>query len=155
MWMKIVASESELLQCFRDIDRGDVELSPDVSFPLELGDALAWAVGPRAFLVFRDRHRPDARPRGLVFHRNPGTMPDVVAMCEWCHAVRGHGAVKLMSVCAGARRRLGLYLCSDLGCVGRVREVPTPDDLHERFGADERAHRTLGRIVDFASRRLF
>lgn len=151
--MKILASESELLQCFRDIDRAEVELSPDLSLPLEVGDALAWAVGPRAYLLFRDR--PGARPRGLVFHRNAGTMPDVVAMCEWCHSVRGHGAVKLLSVWAGERRRVGLYLCSDLGCVARARELPLPDDLHERIDPDARARRTLRRITDFAGRRLF
>ena len=151
--MNLVASETELRQCFRDIDRDDVELSDDLRFPLAIDDAVAWAIGPRAYLVFRDR--PDARPRGLVFHRNSGSMPDVAAMCEWCHAVRGHGAVKLMSVCAGDRRRLGLYLCSDLGCVARVREMPSPDDLRERFDADERSRRTLRRIADFAARRLF
>src|SRR5689334_1020931 len=129
--MHIVASETELRHCFRDIDRDEVELAPDLKLPLAVDDAVACAVGPRAFLLFRDR--PNARPRGLVFHRNSGALPDAVAMCEWCHVVRGHGAVKLLSVWAGDRRRLGLYLCADLACVSRVREMPSPDDLRERF----------------------
>ena len=149
----MVASEDELLGCFREIDRPDVELSPAVVLPLRVDDAVAWAVGPRAFLVFRDR--AGARPRGIVFHRNSGSLPDVAAMCEWCHAVRGHGAVKLLSVRTDDRRRVGLYLCSDLGCVARARQLPGPDDLPEPLDGAERARRTVRRIADFAARRLF
>jgi hypothetical protein len=151
--MTTAISEPELLRCFREVDRDDVELAPDLAYPLLLDEALAWAVGPRAFLVFRER--PEARPRGIVFHRNAGPLPDAAAMCEWCRAVRGGGGVKLMSVRAGDRRRLGLYLCSDLGCVARAREVPGPDDVSDRVDGEERARRTLGRIAEFAARRLF
>lgn len=151
--MSIVTSEAELYACFRDLDRADVELPPDLTFPLEVDGALAWAAGPRAFLVFAER--PTARPRGIVFHRNAGAVPDAAAMCEWCHAVRGHGGVKLMSVRSGERRRIGLYLCSDLGCVARARELPGPDDVPEPFDADERRRRILGRIAELAARRLF
>jgi hypothetical protein len=151
--MNTLASESDLLRCFREIDRPEVELAADLAFPLAFDDALAWAVGPRAFLVFRDR--ATAPPRGIVFHRNTSGLPDAAAMCEWCHAVRGNGGVKLMSVNSDQRRRVGLYLCSDLGCIGRARAVPSPDDLPERLDGDERARRVLRRIADFASRRLF
>jgi hypothetical protein len=151
--MKTIASEAELIGCFRELDRSDVLLAPELAFPLAVDDAVAWAVGPRAFLVFRDR--PARPPRGIVFHRNSGAIPDVAAMCEWCHVVRGHGAVKLLSVRSDERRRVGLYLCSDLACVARAQEMPGPDDLHERLDADTRARRTLARIADFASRRLF
>jgi hypothetical protein len=151
--MVTLSSEPELLRCFREIDQADVELAPDQAFPLAVGDALGWAVGPRAYLLFRDR--PGAPLRGLVFHRNGGGLPDVVAMCEWCHAVRGHGRVQLLSVRAGERRRVGLYLCRDLGCVARSREVPGTDDVPEGLDGDERARRTLRRICEFAGRRLF
>jgi hypothetical protein len=151
--MTTVTSESQLMGCFREIDRSEVELSSDFVLPMQFEDALAWTVGPRAFLLFRDR--PGGTPRGIVFHRNPGAMPDVVAMCEWCHAVRGHGAVKLMSASTDDRRRVGLYLCSDLGCVARSREVPGPDDVSDRMDGADRAKRTLRRICEFASRRLF
>jgi hypothetical protein len=151
--MSTLLSEAELLRCFREIDRSEVELAPDLAFPLQLDDVTAWAVGPRAFLVFRDR--ATAPPRGIVFHRNAGAMPDVVAMCEWCHAVRGHGAVKLLSVRTDERRRVGLYLCSDLGCVSRARELPGPDDIPEQLDGAQRARRTLRRISEFASRRVF
>ena len=76
-------------------------------------------------------------------------------MCEWCHAVRGHGGVKLLSVRTDDRRRVGLYLCSDLGCVARARQLPGPDDLPEGLDGDERARRIVRRIADFAARRLF
>lgn len=151
--MNLLTCEDELRRCFRDIDRDEVELAPDLAWPLHVDDVLAWAVGPRAFLVFRER--PSAPLRGIVFHRNSGALPDAVAMCEWCHAVRGHGAVKLLSAWAGERRRVGLYLCSDLGCVGRARQAPGVDDLPERLDGGERARRTVRRIAEFASRRLF
>src|SRR6478752_1922018 len=102
--MSTLNDESELLACFRELDRGDVELAPELSFPLSVADALAWAVGPRAFVLLRPR--PNAKPFGIVFHRNSGGLPDVAAMCEWCHAVRRHGGVKLMSVRADDRRRV-------------------------------------------------
>ncbi len=148
-----VTSEAELLRCFREIDRGEVELAPALAFPLPCDDALAWTVGPRAFLLFRER--PGAPPRGIVFHRNAGAIPDVAAMCEWCHAVRGHGGVTLMSCRADQRRRVGLYLCGDLGCIARARELPGPDDVNDRVQGDERVRRTLRRISEFAGRRLF
>ncbi len=151
--MQHVRSEAELLSSFREIDRADVELAPDLAFPLAFDGALAWAVGPRAFLVFADR--ADAPPRGIVFHRNSGGLPDAAAMCEWCHAVRGNGRVKLMSARAGEHRRVGLYLCADLDCVSRAHELPGPDDVPESLDGSERARRTLRRISDFASRRLF
>ena len=92
----------------------------------------------------------------------PGTVdssqtcsPDVAAMCEWCHAVRGNGGVKLLSVSTDDRHRVGLYLCSDLGCVARSRQTPGPDDVPDRLDGSERARRTVRRISEFASRRLF
>jgi len=151
--MSTLVSESDLLRCFREIDRPEVELSADLAFPLAIDDVVAWAVGPRAYLVFRDR--PTAAPRGIVFHRNSGALPDAAAMCEWCHSVRGNGGVKLMSVHTDDRRRVGLYLCSDLGCVERARAVPSPDDVPERAEGDERARRALRRIAEFAARRIF
>jgi hypothetical protein len=146
-------SEEEVRRWFRKIDQRDVELPPDAPLPADLGEMFAWAVGPRAFLVFRDR--PERMRRGIVFFRNQSASPSVPAMCEWCHGVRDQGGVKLLSVRVDARRRVGLYLCSDLGCVAQAPEVPGPDDLREGLDRDERSRRVLRRIADFAARRLF
>ena len=151
--MSTLHSEAELLLCFRDIDRDQVELDAELRFPLEVDDVLAWAYGPRAYLLYCDR--ADRPPRGIVFHRNHGAAPDAAAMCEWCHAVRAHGGVKLMSVAADDRRRVGLYLCSDLSCVSNSRGVPSPDDVRESLDSTERTRRTLKRISEFAARRIF
>jgi hypothetical protein len=142
-------TEADLRRCFREIDRDEVELTSDFVFPCVIDDARAWTAGPRAFLVFRDR----GRMRGIVFHRNPGALPDAVAMCEWCHAVRGHGGVKLLSVRTDDRRRVGLYLCADLGCV--TVQPRGPDDIPDGLGGRERARRALARAADLAARRLF
>ena len=149
--MTEIASEAELLQCFRAVDRGEVE--PPARLPSEITDCFAWTFGPRAFLLFRDRST--ALPKGLVFHRNNGAVPDVPAMCEWCHVVRGHGEVKLLSVAIDDRRRVGLYLCHDLSCVQKARELPGPDDLNVGLASDVRIRKIMQRIGTFASRRLF
>ena len=139
--MHDVRSEAALLTCFREIDQPDVLLAPDFAFPLQFESAFAWTVGPRAYLLFRDR--PDRPTRGIVFHRSGGIREDVVAMCDWCHRMRGQGNVRLMSARAGERRRVGLYLCSDLSCVAQAAElVNDPAELYRRIG-------------EFASRRLF
>jgi hypothetical protein len=141
--MVAVTCEAELLDCFRRIDRREVELSADLKLPLEVDDVFAWIVGPRAFLLLRDR--PDDRPRGIVFNRSAGVMPHIVAMCNWCHSVRGHGAIRLMSASVDRRRTIGVFVCGDLSCMVRARESPNPRG----------AGQTLRRIREFANRCLF
>jgi hypothetical protein len=103
-------------------------------------DVFAWSVGPRAFLLFRDG--AEAPLRGLVFTRNAGVGAHQVAMCEWCRLSRGAGAIKLMSVAVTRRRSLGLFVCSDLDCLNRARDLPGSD-----FGGS-----ALRRIAEFARR---
>ena len=142
MWA--VASEAELLGCFRRIDRREVELAPDLTLPLRVDDVFAWTVGPRAFLLFRDGDGDDTQPRGLVFARSSVMSASIVAMCRWCHSVRGQGAIKLMSVSIDRRHSVGVYVCSDLGCLARARE----------FASTRGESQTLRRIRDFAQRCL-
>lgn len=151
--MKEITSEAELQRCFREIDRDEVEQPDKVRFPLVVNDSYAWSSGNRVFLLFRDRAA--ALPKGLVFHRNTGAVPDVPAMCEWCHVVRGHGEVKLLSVAMDDRRRLGMYLCHDLRCIEKARELPGTNDFHEGLDVDARVKKIVERIALFASRRLF
>ncbi|HWE30062.1 MAG TPA: FBP domain-containing protein [Polyangia bacterium] len=140
--MSAVESEDELLGCFRRIDRRDVELAPDLRLPLRVDDVFAWSVGPRAFLLFADG--AGAQPRGLVFARTAAMSANIMAMCRWCHSVRGQGAIKLMSVSIERGHSVGVYVCSDLGCLGRARE----------FAAGRGERETLRRIRDFANRCL-
>jgi hypothetical protein len=147
-----IRTERELYGCFREIDQAEIEAPLERGLPLEVEDVLVWNAGPRAFLIFRDR--PGGTIRGIVFHRNGGALPDAVAMCEWCHAVRGHGQVKLLSVATDARHRVGLYLCADLDCLDRLEAPPGPDDLREGLDARARRRRIVERIASFARRRL-
>jgi hypothetical protein len=141
---------SDLLQCFREIDRADVE-PPLRAVP---ADALvfAWELGSRAFLLFRDREGGPLK--GMVFHRNAGSIPAVPTMCQWCHRVRGRGGVTLQSVRVSERRLVGHYLCRDLSCVHADENV-SPDDMRESLNADARRKRTLERIRAFAAQRVF
>jgi hypothetical protein len=151
--MSAVTTEAELHLLFRETDRDEVELAPDLALPLTVDSARTWSVGPRVYLVFRER--PGARLRGVVFHRNSSALPDAVAMCEWCHAVRGNGRVKLLTCKTDDRRRLGLYLCSDLACVEPSRDQRGPDDIPDGLDSAERARRALSRAAELAARRLF
>jgi hypothetical protein len=151
--MREIASEEELLHCFRDVDRVEVELPEALRLPLRVEDTFTWTSGQRAYLLFRDR--PTALPKGIVFHRNNSAIPDVAAMCEWCHAVRERGEVKLLSASVDGRRRVGLYLCADLDCVIHARELPGPNDVREGLAGDARVKKILERIGTFAARRMF
>jgi hypothetical protein len=138
--MATLATEAELLSCFRRIDRGHVALAPDLKLPIRVHDLFAWRIGPRAFLLYRAL--ADGSTRGLVFQRSPGIANAVSVMCEWCHFARGAGAIKLMSVAADKHCSLGIYVCSDLGCLTRTRDFLAPADVD----------RTLRRVHDFVAR---
>jgi hypothetical protein len=152
----VIGSEEQLRDCFRAIDRGEVDAGT-LALPIDVDPLFSWSVGPRAFLLFRDRSGTKAggRPKGIVFRRNNGGIPDVAAMCEWCHVVRGHGAVQLLSAASDERHRVGLYLCADLGCLDKLAEPPGPDDLHEGLDAAARERKILARVSSFAQRRIF
>jgi hypothetical protein len=148
--MNAVTDQTALLQCFRELDRADVD-HEGVAFPIAVDQVTTWANGPRAYLLFRDR--PGGPPKGIVFHRNNSAAPTVATMCQWCHRVRGHGGVKLLSVRSSERQWVGQYLCSDLDCL--MQEVPGVDDLRESLDEEARNARTIERIRSFAARRLF
>ncbi|HXU71478.1 MAG TPA: FBP domain-containing protein [Polyangia bacterium] len=113
--MSAVTSEAELRACFRDIDRDEVELAAELVLPLAVDRVVGWIVGPRAFLLFRER--AGAPVRGLVLHTATGGRPDRLGMCHACHAVRGRGVIKLMTVRVDERSTVGLFMCSDLRCL--------------------------------------
>ncbi len=149
--MNGLRTTGDVLLCFRDIDRQDVDVQ-GLAFPLDVDPVATWASGPRAYLLLRDH--ANRAPKGIVFRRNGGTSPDVATMCQWCHRVRAHGGVKLLSVRSSERRWVGQYLCSDLGCLSSNAAIE-PDDLRESLDVDARARRTLERIRAFAARRIF
>jgi hypothetical protein len=151
--MTSVETESDLVRCFRDVDRADVELPADVRLPIFVDPVFTWSFGPRVYLLVRGA--AGGLPKGLVFHRNAGASPDVATMCQWCHRVRSRGGVKMLSVRAGSRRWVGQYLCSDLGCLSDDDEAPSVDDLRETTTREARVRRTLARIDELVSGRLF
>jgi len=152
--MYSVETESDLVRCFRDVDRAEVELPADVRMPIAVDPVFSWTFGPRVYLLVRGPS--DGLPKGVVFHRNAGPTPDVATMCQWCHRVRNRGGVKLLSVRASRNRWIGQYLCSDLSCLAPSEdEIPSVDGLRETSSREARAARTLARIDEFVSGRLF
>lgn len=149
-----IASETELLDSFRSLDRDEVELSKDLSFPMLVKDYLTWSDpgGHRVYLVFTEPGRKT--PLGIVFRRSSsGTVPP--QMCEWCHSVRGGDGVRLLTATASSNKRVGLHLCSDLSCKNKVEEAPGANDFPETLSTRERTQRILQRMSQFARRAIF
>lgn len=150
-----IASLEEMKQSFRPIDQGVVQFPPDMVFPLLVRDYLSWLEpsGHRAFLVFADPAKNS--PRGIVFKRSHQSADSPATMCDWCHSVRGRGAVGLLTVTVSPSHRIGLNLCRDLSCKEKLEKAPGVNDLFESIPADDKKRRLIERMSDFARRNLF
>lgn len=150
-----IANEEEMKQAFRPIDQGDVQLPSELLFPLLVRDYLAWVEpsGHRAFLVFADPAKNS--PRGIVFKRGHQSADAPPVMCDWCHSVRGKGAVGLLTVTVSPHHRIGLNLCRDLSCKEKLEKPPGANDLFESIPPDDKKRRLVERMSDFARRNLF
>lgn len=112
---------AELLATFRTRDQPLVELPAGLSFPLILRDTMTWKhpAGGRLFLVFS----PEVGlPTGIVFDSNGPSAAQVPQMCSWCHSLAQGNAVSMLTASHGSRRRVGVFVCGDLGCKQRVEE---------------------------------
>jgi hypothetical protein len=146
-----ITNAAELVFCFREIDRSDVDVH-GLPLPIVVRDIVTWASGVRAYLLFRDL--AEGRVKGIVFHRAQGITPQVATMCQWCHRVRGNGGVKLLSVHVDERRTLGQYLCCDLACLS-IDDQSDVDGLRETLNREARDARTRERIREFAATRVY
>lgn len=139
-------TEEALLKAFRPKDRKQVEVTPELKFPLHVTDYLGWVhpAGGRVFLVFA---APKGPPIGIVFDTNGGSGPGVVQMCDWCHGHAAGSGVGLLTAKLNANKRVGVHACSDLSC-GRKLE-----DEANRNGVSVRPAmaKLLERMGKFAS----
>jgi hypothetical protein len=149
-----IQSENELKECFREQDREELILGPEVKFPMVARDYLAWVEpsGNRTYLVFQDASFKG--PLGIVFRRVQSLGPGVAAMCEWCHSVRSGDEVGLLTVKTHSNRRIAISLCRDLGCAENVRSGPGVHDFPTTASVQERVRRVLAKMADFARREL-
>jgi hypothetical protein len=150
-----IASQEQLLDKFRDIDRDQVQIPPTFRFPLAVKDYLSWVEpsGHRVYLLFEDVSSGD--PMGVVFQRTHGAHDTAAAMCQWCHTVRPGPAVGLLTASVDRNHRIGIHLCTNLNCRENTLKEPGIHDLRESLGKYERLHRILERMTDFAHRNLF
>ncbi|HEX4925037.1 MAG TPA: FBP domain-containing protein [Bdellovibrionales bacterium] len=149
-----IANETVLKDTFRELDRDEVVVPAELRFPLGVKDYIAWLEpsGHRAYLVFIDP--ASDKPMGIVFHRPHAKSEGINHMCEWCHCVRGSGGVGLMTAIATSRRRVGIELCTDLGCKDKIKSPPGINDIRESLDPAQRVERVLKRMSDFARRNL-
>ncbi len=143
-------TEDDLFSAFRTRDRRHVTLPEDVKFPLFVRDYLAWVepTGVRAFLLFSAPG--DVHPTGIAFRRDQSGDRSPTGMCEWCHSHGAPDMISLLTTDVTEHRRVGLSLCRDLGCGGRLEEVA------DRAGknAREEARTLLSRMRRFAEEAL-
>lgn len=139
------ATEEELRKTFRPRDRKTLELPVGLRFPLILRASLAWVdpTGVRAHGVFST---PEG-PLGLSFRRDTTSG---AALCDWCHSYGGQDQVGLVVCERSSKRRVGLWLCRDLGCVQRA------EDAADRAGRNSQNARqdVLERVWRFAQQGL-
>lgn len=114
-------SGAQLIATFRTRDQPLVEVSADLSFPLILRDYAAWKHpgGGRLFLVFSPEN---GLPTGLVFDSNGPSAAQVPQMCSWCHSLAQGNSVSMLTASHGGRKRVGVFVCGDLGCKQRIEE---------------------------------
>jgi hypothetical protein len=135
-------SEDALLKSFRPKDRKSVELPPGAQFPLVVRDYLSWThpAGGRVFLVFAV---PGGVPTGISFDTNGGSGGVVPVMCDWCHMSGAGTQVGLLAAQLSAKKKVGVYVCTDLGCKGKLEDaanlsgrsvLPAIAQLIERMG---------------------
>jgi len=150
-----IATEQELYSYFRPIDRDHVFLSQNLKFPLVFKNYMSWEEpsGHRVYLVFENA--TTGRPLGVAFRKASAPADSAPVMCEWCHAVRGRGEVRLMTAAASRDRRIGLYLCADLHCEEEITNPPGVNDLRESLSQTERIQRLMERMRVFAKGNLF
>jgi hypothetical protein len=145
-----IASDTDLMGAFRDIDRREVQIPSSLSFPLAVKSYFAWVEpsGHRVYLVFEDPS--SGHPLGLVFQRTRGAADTPVAMCQWCHTVRPGPAVSLLTVAVEPNRRIGVHLCSNLNCRENIESGPSIHDIRETVSAHERLLGIVSRMSEFA-----
>lgn len=136
-------TEAELLASFRPKDRKLVQLGPEVTLPQFVRNYLTWKhpAGSYVYLVFAT---PGGAPTGIAFdHSGGGAGPSVPAMCDWCHLSSGGNQVGLLTARRNAKKRVGVHVCTDLGCQQRLEEeadrqgrsvLPWMEKLIERMG---------------------
>ena len=150
-----IDNEQQLLQLFRPIDRDEVVVPAGQSYPIVIRDYHSWVEpsGARAFLVFQE---PDGRSAaGVVFRRQHPVGDPVNNMCEWCHSVRSHQTIGLLTAKASKNRRVGLNVCRDLNCKEHVRARPGVNDLRESITPDQKIFKITHKMSDFARANLF
>ncbi len=151
-----IASENEILNSFRELDRSEVEFPENLQVPLLLKDYLAWTEpsGYRVFLVFNDPVKNV--PMGVVFHRGAATGASPPMMCEFCHSVRSGDGVMMLTAAASSRRRVGLSLCRDLNCKAKIEaSAPGAHDFFESATPREKVQRLVRRMAVFSRQNLF
>ena len=140
-----LASEDALRAAFRPRERKLVDLAPEVKLPAIVHDYLAWLhpAGGRVYLVFAV---PGGVPTGVVFDTNGGGAPAAPGMCDWCHCTGVGSQVGMLSAYVNAKKRAGVYVCTDLSCAQKLEDEANRGGYSARPGIEKLVAR-MGRFA--------
>lgn len=96
-------------------------LPEDLKFPVELDPVLVWLEpsGARVYLLAHRSHWET--PVGIAFRRDQrGSSSSPPRMCDWCLSTGTSDQIGLLTASVDARRRVGVNLCLDLGCMRKL-----------------------------------
>lgn len=142
-----IASEKELIEAFRPMDREKLELPEGLGFPLLIVDYLAWVdpSGARVSMVFGEPGH--TKPLGISFRRDQ-TAGGASRMCDWCHAHGSSDEIGLLTASSSDRKRVGVNLCLDLTCKQKIEESLTQNPRIEM-------RKVIDRVSRFARQAIF
>lgn len=118
-----IASESELINSFRELDQKKVILPERIKFPLRVFSYFTWKEpsGVYTYLVFKLPNWD--LPRSVAFKRTSPQGDPVGGICNWCHAYGSSQEIGLLSIAANAKVSLSYYVCQDLRCAEKIAEA--------------------------------
>lgn len=150
-----IQTEKQVIDAFREIDQSEVQIPHNITFPFLVRDYFAWTEpgGHRTFLIFNDEETKNLL--GVVFKRTQESPDAPAKMCEFCHSVRGHGNISMLSAKVTPNKTIGLHLCRDLSCREKVESIPGTNDL---TGSKDRMYRNIvlvERIRKFLRSKIF
>ncbi len=117
-----IASEQELILCFRPRDQKRLVVPLNLRFPIKVNSYYTWkeSSGVYTYLIFK-RPNWDA-PRGVAFKRTPSTGEATGGLCSWCNSYGTSEEIGYLSVAMSAKVGNSYLICHDLSCASKIEQ---------------------------------
>lgn len=117
-----IASEQELILCFRPRDQKRLVVPLNLRFPIKVDSYYTWreSSGVYTYLIFKKKNW-DA-PRGVAFKRTPPTGEITGGLCSWCNTYGTSEEISYLSVAMSATVSNSYFICNDLSCASKIEQ---------------------------------